>query len=111
MPIYEYKCTGCGSEHEFIQRFSDKPKSKCPDCGGKLRKLISNTSFVLKGTGWYVTDYASDDRKTKMEAEKPPEKKTPKKSDKKKSSKKESSKKLATEKASSGAEKKASAAQ
>ena len=51
MPIYEYKCTGCGSEHEFMQRFSDKPKSKCPDCGGKLQKLISSTSFVLKGTG------------------------------------------------------------
>ena len=105
MPIYEYKCTGCGSEHEFIQRFSDKPKRKCPDCGGKLQKLISNTSFVLKGTGWYVTDYASDDRKTKMEAEKPP-----KKSDKKKS-KEKSSKKPLKEKKSSGAEKKASAAQ
>ena len=104
MPIYEYRCTGCGSEHEFIQRFSDKPKSKCPDCGGKLRKLISNTSFVLKGTGWYVTDYASGDRKAKMEAEKPP-----KKSDKK-SEKKKSSKKTATEKTSSGAKEKASAA-
>lgn len=70
MPIYEYKCTGCGNEHEFMQKFSDPPKMECPDCGGRLEKLISNTSFVLKGSGWYVTDYASGERKAKMEAEK-----------------------------------------
>lgn len=70
MPIYEYKCRDCGSHHEFIQKFSDAPKKKCPECGGRLEKLISNTSFVLKGSGWYVTDYASGDRKTKMDAEK-----------------------------------------
>ncbi|MEJ2314455.1 MAG: zinc ribbon domain-containing protein [Nitrospirota bacterium] len=70
MPIYEYKCTGCGSQHEFMQKFSDPPKEECPDCGGRLEKLISNTSFVLKGSGWYVTDYASGERKAKMEAEK-----------------------------------------
>ncbi|MGD2079654.1 MAG: zinc ribbon domain-containing protein [Nitrospirota bacterium] len=70
MPIYEYRCTGCGSEHEFIQKFSDPPREECPNCGGKLEKLISNTSFVLKGSGWYVTDYASGERKAKMEAEK-----------------------------------------
>jgi len=70
MPIYEYKCLACGSVQEFIQKFSDRPKTKCPDCGGRLEKLISSTAFVLKGSGWYVTDYASGDRKTKMEAEK-----------------------------------------
>ena len=71
MPIYEYRCLDCQSEHEFIQKFSDPPKTKCPKCGGKLEKLISNTSFVLKGSGWYVTDYASGDRKSKMDSDKP----------------------------------------
>jgi putative FmdB family regulatory protein len=59
MPIYEYGCMKCGKTHELMQKFSDAPLSVCPDCGGKVRKLISNTSFVLKGTGWYATDYAS----------------------------------------------------
>jgi len=70
MPIYEYRCLDCQSEHEFIQKFSDPPKTECPKCGGRLEKLISNTSFVLKGSGWYVTDYASGDRKSKMDSEK-----------------------------------------
>lgn len=64
MPIYEYACLQCGKSHEIIQKFSDAPLEVCPDCGGEMKKLISNTSFVLKGTGWYVTDYASKDKKT-----------------------------------------------
>jgi putative FmdB family regulatory protein len=63
MPIYEYKCQKCGT-FETTQRITDKPLAKCPTCRGKVRKLISNTSFQLKGTGWYVTDYA---RKGKSE--------------------------------------------
>ncbi len=59
MPIYEYECLNCGQIHEALRKFSDKPLSKCPRCGGILKKLISNTSFILKGTGWYKTDYAS----------------------------------------------------
>ncbi len=59
MPIYEYECLNCGEMHEALRKFSDKPLSKCPKCGGTLKKLISNTSFILKGTGWYKTDYAS----------------------------------------------------
>jgi putative FmdB family regulatory protein len=58
MPIYEYECEECGSIEEAIQRFSDKPLSECSRCSGKLHKLISQSSFHLKGTGWYVTDYA-----------------------------------------------------
>jgi putative FmdB family regulatory protein len=58
MPIYEYVCTKCGDEFEQLQRFSEKPLEKCKKCGGKLHKLISTSSFHLKGTGWYVTDYA-----------------------------------------------------
>ena len=57
MPIYEYQCQKCGT-FEATQRITDKPLAKCPNCKGKVKKLISNTSFQLKGTGWYVTDYA-----------------------------------------------------
>ena len=64
MPIYEYMCQQCGQRHEAMQKFSDPPLSECPKCKGKLKKLISNTSFVLKGSGWYVTDYARKDQKS-----------------------------------------------
>jgi putative FmdB family regulatory protein len=57
MPIYEYECAKCG-EFEVNQRITDDPLKRCPKCKGKVRKLISNTSFQLKGSGWYVTDYA-----------------------------------------------------
>ena len=58
MPIYEYSCGKCGKTIEVIQRFSDKPLKKHEKCGGSLSKLISASSFHLKGTGWYKTDYA-----------------------------------------------------
>lgn len=57
MPIYEYQCQKCGT-FEVTQRITEKPLAKCPKCKGKVKKLISNTSFQLKGTGWYITDYA-----------------------------------------------------
>ena len=57
MPIYEYRCEHCG-DFEEMQRITDPPLSRCPKCRRKVRRLISNTSFQLKGTGWYVTDYA-----------------------------------------------------
>ena len=57
MPIYEYECQKCGT-FETTQRITEEPLSKCPTCKGKVKKLISNTSFQLKGTGWYITDYA-----------------------------------------------------
>lgn len=58
MPIYEYTCSKCNSTIEVIQKFSDKPLSRHAGCGGKLSKLISQSAFQLKGSGWYVTDYA-----------------------------------------------------
>lgn len=63
MPIYEYECPNCGKQYEIFQRFNDEPLSRCSECGGHVHKLISRTSFILKGTGWYVTDYASPERK------------------------------------------------
>ena len=57
MPTYEYQCGKCGV-FETSQRISDAALTKCPTCRRKVRRLISSTSFQLKGTGWYVTDYA-----------------------------------------------------
>ncbi len=59
MPIYEYECTKCGHQTEVWQRITDQSVTKCERCKGKMRRLISQSSFHLKGTGWYVTDYAS----------------------------------------------------
>ena len=57
MPIYEYHCGKCG-DFEMMQKISDKALTSCPTCRRKVTKLISSTSFQLKGSGWYVTDYA-----------------------------------------------------
>jgi putative FmdB family regulatory protein len=64
MPIYEYACDSCGT-FEVTQRITEKPLRRCPTCRGRVRKLISNTSFQLKGSGWYMTDYAAKDGKKK----------------------------------------------
>jgi len=59
MPFYEYECTKCHFHTEVLQKISDPPVSKCEKCKGKMKKLISQSTFHLKGSGWYVTDYAS----------------------------------------------------
>lgn len=66
MPIYEYRCEKCG-DFEVTQKITDNRLSRCPTCKGKVKKLISNTSFQLKGTGWYITDYARKDKGTGAE--------------------------------------------
>jgi putative FmdB family regulatory protein len=58
MPIYEYECKSCGQLSEELQKFSDPPLKKCRECGGKVIKVMSMNTFHLKGSGWYVTDYA-----------------------------------------------------
>ena len=58
MPLYEYECKKCGHRFEKIQKFSDKPMKKCPDCGGRVEQTISAPAVQFKGSGWYVTDYA-----------------------------------------------------
>jgi len=63
MPIYEYECDDCGKIKEALQKFSDKPLETCGACSGRLRKLVSKSSFHLKGTGWYVTDYPKEGKK------------------------------------------------
>jgi putative FmdB family regulatory protein len=60
MPMYEYQCTGCGCKFELRQKFSDEPVKTCPKCNGSVQKLISQTSFTLKGSGWYNQGYSKD---------------------------------------------------
>jgi putative FmdB family regulatory protein len=59
MPTYEYQCQKCGKQFEYVQKISDAPKKKCEACSGKLERLISGGSFILKGGGWYKDLYSS----------------------------------------------------
>ncbi|SRR5579875_3082703 len=68
MPIYEYACNKCGT-FEYSQRITEEPLANCPQCGGAVTRLISRTSFVLKGTGWYLTDYARNGAKSESSKE------------------------------------------
>jgi putative FmdB family regulatory protein len=63
MPLYEYECEA-GHHFEKILKFSDPPIETCPTCGKPVRKLVSSPAFHLKGTGWYITDYAKKDKDT-----------------------------------------------
>lgn len=58
MPIYEYQCSKCNEIFEAFQKITDAPLTECKFCKGKVEKLISHSSFQLKGSGWYLTDYA-----------------------------------------------------
>jgi putative FmdB family regulatory protein len=64
MPIYEYKCLKCRNEFEAIQKISEEPLKRCASCGGPVKRLISRSSFHLKGSGWYMTDYAKKNTPT-----------------------------------------------
>jgi putative FmdB family regulatory protein len=70
MPIYEYECLKCKAHTEVMQKVTDKPLTKCRKCGGRLEKQWSSTSFQLKGSGWYLTDYAGKKAETKEETRK-----------------------------------------
>lgn len=98
MPIYEYECTKCGKIDEVLQTFTDRPLKKCRSCSGKVHKLISHSSFHLKGTGWYVTDYA--DRSRSSSASPQEEEKKSVDSGKKSSEKKADAKSKAADKTS-----------
>ena len=71
MPIYEYECQKCHGVTERLQGFSDPPLNKCPECGGKTKKMMSLGSFQLKGSGWYVTDYKGKNSSTCAPSEAP----------------------------------------
>ncbi len=80
MPIYEYQCRDCKKEFEVMQRITDDPLTKCEACDGTLDKLISQSAFVLKGSGWYKTDFA-DKPKPASESKPAPESKNGKAAD------------------------------
>lgn len=83
MPIYEYQCQNCGTQLEVMQKISDAPLTECTTCGGVLEKQWSQTSFQLKGSGWYVSDYGKGGVKPKETKEtKETDDKTEKKADK-----------------------------
>jgi putative FmdB family regulatory protein len=67
MPLYEYQCAKCGRKSEFIQSFSDPHETKCPHCGGALKKLLSSPAFQFKGSGFYATDYGKSGESEKSE--------------------------------------------
>src|SRR5580704_2216336 len=69
MPLREYQCDACGHRFEVIQKMSDPPLEVCPKCGGVVHKLQAAPAFHLKGTGWYVTDYAKKDQSDESKKE------------------------------------------
>ena len=69
MPVYEYQCTKCGQIEEAFQKIFDAPLETCPHCKGHLKKLISQSTFHLKGTGWYVTDYGGAKASTETKSD------------------------------------------
>lgn len=93
MPLYEYQCKKCKHRFEKIQKFSDAPIKKCPECGGPVEKLLHAPAVQFKGSGWYVTDYAgkkpaenaaASDRKDEKPAKETDKESKPKKAETKK---------------------------
>jgi putative FmdB family regulatory protein len=62
MPLYEYRCEGCGEQFEVIQKFSDQPVTTHDKCGGTVHRLLSVAALQFKGSGWYVNDYAKSSK-------------------------------------------------
>jgi putative FmdB family regulatory protein len=77
MPIYEYQCESCGHHLDALQKVGDRPLRKCPDCGKpKLKRLLSAPMFLLKGSGWYETDFKSDKERKRNLADRPEKEET-----------------------------------
>lgn len=91
MPIYEYECRKCKAHLEVFQKMSDKPPVKCRKCGGKLERQVSAPAIQFKGSGWYVTDYASKATKSDKSESEPSSEAKPDKTDKAEKKDKESS--------------------
>jgi putative FmdB family regulatory protein len=75
MPIYEYECSACGNIFEAFQKITEDPLETCTACSGPVQRLISQCSFQLKGSGWYVTDYKTGGATSSGNGYKPPESK------------------------------------
>jgi putative FmdB family regulatory protein len=108
VPLYEYECQACHFRFEKLQRLSDPPPPKCPECGGKkIVQMMSASSAHFKGSGWYVTDYgrkgSGGDRTGEKKAESKPEAKSETKGETKTESKSETRTKTETKSDSKGA--------
>jgi putative FmdB family regulatory protein len=91
MPTYDYECSGCGHAFEAFHSMSAEPLSVCPECSGKVKRLIgAGAGVIFKGSGFYETDYRSADYTKSASEDKP--KTSPPKKDKKAASKKETKK-------------------
>jgi putative FmdB family regulatory protein len=71
MPTYEYRCNKCEDNFEVVQKITEDPVAECSKCGGKVERLINATNFILKGNGWYKTDYASAGSSASSSSESP----------------------------------------
>ncbi len=70
MPMYEYRCGECGHQLEALQKFSDPHLVDCPSCGApRLERLMSHSSFALRGGGWYADGYGPNSKQTETKAE------------------------------------------
>ncbi len=70
MPTYEYRCARCGNEFELFQSITEKPKSRCPKCRGKVVRLLgTGAGVIFKGSGFYQTDYRSEGYKSRAKEE------------------------------------------
>ena len=70
MPTYEYECNKCGHHFELFQSMTEPPKKTCPQCKGRVRRLIgAGAGLIFKGSGFYITDYRSESYKSKAKAE------------------------------------------
>ena len=70
MPIYEYRCSSCGFQKEYLQKVTDPVKSVCPECNKKtFTKMLSAAGFQLKGSGWYATDFKNSGAKPAAKTE------------------------------------------
>ena len=104
MPTYEYQCDSCHRTFEVRQRISESALTTCEVCGGPVRRLLSAAPFILKGEGWYVTDYPSEARKKARSEEKSSSSTTtPEKSDKAEKADKPAAAPAKTDGAASGA--------
>jgi putative FmdB family regulatory protein len=84
MPFYDYECTKCGKKFELQQKMTDKPRERCPECRGKVIRVISGGGgIILKGNGFYATDYRSDEYKKAAKDDRPPADSADSSSDKK----------------------------
>ena len=111
MPIYEYRCTSCGFQKEYLQKISDPVMSVCPECHkSTFSKMVTAAGFQLKGSGWYATDFKNSGSKPPAKAAAETESKGPAKSDGKDSSTGKSDKKDASPKSGGNTESKSEAA-